>query len=307
MRALTAIAVLLLWTVAGAARGNADGDVTPLVDAAWVKAHVGQPDTVFLDIRNKLGGDSEASYREGHIPGAVYSDYLSAGWRSTVDGVPGQLPPVESLESLIGDLGIGNDSHVAIVASGVSALDMGSATRVYWTFKVLGHDKVSILDGGYRAYAAEAGNAVETGWNAPSPRTFKAAFRPELVADYRDVQAALGSQTALLDMRPPAQYSGEQAHPAAKRPGTIPGAVNVPESQVTVDGGRFVSADGLRALLEKVGVKTDGEAISFCNTGHWATLGWFAESEILGNKKAKVYDGSMVDWSAREELPIQSN
>lgn len=305
MRALTAIAVLVLWTITGVARGEAASDVTPLVDVAWVKAHIGHSGAVFLDIRNKLDGGSGAMYRQGHIPGAIYSDYLSAGWRTTVDGVPGQLPPIDSLEKLIGNLGIGNDSHVAIIAAGVSALDMGSATRVYWTFKVLGHDKVSILDGGYRAYTADAGNLVETGWIQPSPREFSAAFRPEMVADYRDVQAAIGSQTALMDMRPPAQYRGEKAHPAAKRPGTIPGAVNLPESQVTVDGGRFVSAGGLRDLLESAGVETGGEAIAFCNTGHWASLGWFAESEILGNKKVRLYDGSMVDWSAREELPVE--
>ncbi len=305
MRALTAIAVLVLWTVAGVSRGEAANDVTPLVDAAWVKAHTGQPDVVFLDIRNKLDGASEKTYRQGHIPGAVYSDYLSAGWRTKMDGVPGQLPTVGSLEGLIGNLGIGNDSHVVIIAAGVSALDMGSATRIYWTFKVLGHDKVSILNGGYRAYTADAGNPVETGWNEPSPRIFSAAFRPEMVADYRDVQAAARSQTALIDMRPPEQYRGEKAHEAAKRPGTIPGAVNVPESQVTVDGGRFVSADQVRALLKNAGVDAGGEAIAFCNTGHWATLGWFAESEILGNKNVRVYDGSMVDWSAREDLPVE--
>ncbi|MHA1599264.1 MAG: sulfurtransferase, partial [Alphaproteobacteria bacterium] len=287
MRVLTAIVVLLLWTVASVARAEAASDVTPLVDVAWVKAHTGQSGTVFLDIRNKLDGGSEKTYRQGHIPGAVYSDYLSAGWRSKVDGVVGQLPSVDSLEGLIGNLGIGNDNHVVVIAAGVSALDMGSATRIYWTFKVLGHDKVSILDGGYRAYTAATGNSVETGWNEPSPRTFTAAFRPEMVADYRDVQAAAGSQTALIDMRPPAQYRGEKAHPAAKRPGTIPGAVNVPESQITVDGGRFVSADGLRDLLKSAGVDTGGDAIAFCNTGHWASLGWFAESEILGNKKVR--------------------
>ncbi len=305
MRTLTAIAVLVLWTVTGVARADAASGVTPLVDVAWVKANAGRADVAILDIRNKLDGGSEKTYRQGHIPGAVYSDYLKAGWRSKVDGVPGQLPAVGSLEGLVGNLGIGNDSHVVIIAAGVSALDMGSATRIYWTFKVLGHDKVSILDGGYRAYTADAGNPVETGWNEPSPQIFSASFRPEMVADYRDVQAAVGSRTALIDMRPPAQYRGEKAHKAAKRPGTIPGAVNVPESQVTVDGGKFVSADGLRDLLKTAGVDAEGESIAFCNTGHWATLGWFAESEILGNKKVRVYDGSMVDWSAREDLPVE--
>lgn len=299
------IAAALFAAAAASAWAGAALAVPPLVDVAWVKEHGARPQVVILDVRNALGQASEQDYLKGHIPGAVYSDYLSAGWRATVDGVPGQLPPADSLERLIGGLGIDNDSHVVIVAGGRSALDMGSATRVYWTFKVLGHDKVSILDGGWRAYAADPANPVETGAHRPAPRTFTARLRPELIADYRDVLAARERQVALLDMRPPEQYRGERAHPAAPRPGTIPGAVNVPESALTTNGGYFVGAARVKELLRGVGVGPDDEAISFCNTGHWASLGWFAESEILGNKAAKLYDGSMVDWSNRAELPVE--
>ena len=302
-RFLARLALIVLVATAG--RAALAGEVTPLVDAAWLKANAGSPGVVVLDVRNKLGGGSEADYRQGHVPGAVYSDYLRAGWRATVDGVPGQLPPVGDLERLIGGLGIGNDDHVVVVTGGASALDMGSATRVYWTFKVLGHDKVSVLDGGWRAYAADPANPVETGANTPAPKTFVAQFRPELIADHADVMAADRTKVALLDLRPPVQYRGEKAHPAAARPGTIPDAVNVPESQVTTDGGRFVSAEQLGELLDAAGVSEDDEVISFCNTGHWASLGWFVRSEILGKDNVTLYDGSMVDWTARSELPVQ--
>ena len=278
---------------------------TPLVGDAWLNSNAGAPNLIVLDIRNKLGKGSKEAYLAGHIPGAVYSDYLSDGWRTKVDGVVGQLPPVQSLEALIGGLGISNDSHVVVVAGGVSALDMGSATRVYWTFKVLGHDAVSILDGGHKAYAADPANRLETGWNQPAPAIFEARFRPELIADSTVVQAALEDGTALVDLRPPEQYRGEKMHKAAKRRGTIPGAVNVPESEVTVDGGRFRDAAGLAELFRAVGLGGEEDAISFCNTGHWASLGWFAKSELLGQKNVRLYDGSMVDWSARTELPIE--
>src|SRR3546814_20665698 len=99
-----------------------------------------------------------------------------------MDGVPAQLPRQETLEALIGELGIANDSHVVVVSAGTDALDISSAARVYWTFKVIGHDRVSILDGGYRAYAADPANPVETGWVDPVPEIFAAAFRPGLVA-----------------------------------------------------------------------------------------------------------------------------
>jgi thiosulfate/3-mercaptopyruvate sulfurtransferase len=278
--------------------------VTPLVDAAWVKRNAGQPGVVVLDIRNGGTKNSAQSYRAGHIPGAVNSGYGSAGWRTTRDGVPGMLPPPEALEKLIGGLGIDNDTHVVIVAAGTSAGDMGTATRVYWTFKVLGHDRVSILDGGYRAYVADPSDPVETGSVQPMPKTFKANLRPEMIADYRDVLAAQKKGEALLDMRSPAQYLGKAKSGAAKRAGTIPTAVNVPGTEITGKDGRFVSAQRVGELLKAVGVGNDEDAIAFCNTGHWASLGWFAKSEILGQKNVKLYDGSMADWSARPELPV---
>ncbi len=277
----------------------------PLVDSAWVRANGAKPEVAILDVRNKLGGGSRAVFLQGHIPGAVHSDYLSGGWRVKMDGVPGQLPPVADLERLIGGLGIDNDSHVVIVSGGTSALDTGSATRVYWTFKVLGHDRVSILNGGYRAYAAEAANPVETGPAPREPKRFTAHFRLEMIVDAGDVQAAREAGEALIDMRPPPQYRGEKKHGLAKRAGTIPGALNVPESEITAGDGRFVSASRVGELLAQAGVSEADNAIAFCNTGHWASLGWFARSEILGQKNVKLYDGSIVEWSARDELPIE--
>lgn len=299
--------LLIALAIAVLAAGPATAaPAAPLVDSTWIRAEGAGAGVVILDVRNKLGGASRAAFLRGHIPGSVYSDYLSGGWRTKVDGVPGQLPPVADLERLIGGLGIDNGSHVVIVSGGTSALDVGSATRVYWTFKVLGHDRVSILDGGWRAYVADPTNPVETGAVAPPPKRFNAHFRPEMVADSRDVQAARQAGAALIDMRPPPQYRGEKKHSLAKRAGTVPGAVNVPESEITASDGRFVSAARIDALLAQVGVSAQDDAIAFCNTGHWASLGWFARSEILGQKNVTLYDGSMVDWTAQDELPVEN-
>ncbi len=299
MRSIAIIlTALLLWT------GTAAAAITPLVDVDWIKENGGRDDVVILDVRNKLDGGSKAAYAKGHIPGAIYSNYLTAGWRKSVDGIIAQLPPRADLEALIGGLGIGNEDQVVIVAGGTSALDMGSATRIYFTFKVLGHDKVSILNGGYRAYVADPANRIETGVNQRPPTIFEAGFRPEMLADRTQVAAALQAGTPLLDIRPPPQYRGEWKHPVAKRAGTIPGAVSFPEGRLTEDGGYFITAERVSALLLKAGLEPDGFMIAFCNTGHWASLGWFVNSEILGNKQVKLYDGSMVDWTADDQLPV---
>lgn len=281
---------------------------TPLVDVGWIKDHSCDANVRVLDVRSRIDGGSKATYLEGHIPCAVYSNYVSDGWRAKVDDVPGMLPPVEKLEALIGNLGVDNDTHVIIYPAGDKAADMGSATRIYWTFKVLGHDNVSILDGGWKAYVGnpkKPNNQVETGNNIPSPKTFVAKPRMDMVARKAEVAQLVGKNASLVDMRPSDQYVGVNKHGKAKRAGTIPGASSLPESWVTENGGgRFRSPETLARLYEVAAVPATGEQIYFCNSGHWASLGWFVSSELLGNKRARVYDGSMLEWSADTALPI---
>jgi thiosulfate/3-mercaptopyruvate sulfurtransferase len=299
---------LVLAGLAGAARA-----AEPLVDVAWVKANLGTPGVVFLDVRGPLGGASKAHYLQAHIPGAIYSDYLRDGWRiKDNNGTVGMLPPAERLEKLIGGLGIGNESHVVVVANGTSALAMGSATRIYWTFKVLGHDAVSLLDGGMAAYLRARGtdrkpvNPLQSGEVKRPPATFQAALRADLLASKKQVKRALGAGATLVDNRPNNQYLGVNKAGLAKRYGTLPGAKNLPENWVTVNGGgTFRDSATLEKLYAAAGVPTRGAQISFCNTGHWASLGWFVSHELLGNSEARLYDGSMVEWSADAAAPME--
>ncbi len=266
----------------------------PLVDAAWAASHTGRENVRFLDIRG--GGAGE--FRAGHIPGAVFSDYFRAGWRVTsADGTPGMLPPVADLERLIGGLGISNRSHVIIVARGLSAVEMASAARVYWTFKVLGHDAVSILDGGMTAYRALPAPPQESGPAMPEPRAFNASFRPELIASTEDVAESQVKGETLLDLRPESQYSGATGPRILPRTGTIRGARNLPLDRLTRDG-TFKTPAALAELFSGAEVAADGPVTCFCNTGHMAALGWFVAYELLGNKQARLYDGSMAAWSA---------
>ena len=294
-------ALLALGVLAG---GRAQA-TEPLVSPEWLAGHLNDGSVKVLDIRNRIDGGSAVVFAKGHIPGAVYSDYLSAGWRVAQDGVPGMLPPVADLERLIGGLGIGNGDHVVVVPAGVSALDYGSATRVYWTIKVLGHDAVSILDGGYAGWTADAARTVETGPSDPAAVAFKADFQPQLLASRSDVQDALADGTTLIDNRPQAQFLGAAKHGKAARYGTIPGAVNLPQGRFFNEAtGRFAGRDQLEALWHEGLVDQQKDQITFCNTGHWASLGWFASYALLGNRKARLYDGSMTEWSSDPALPM---
>ncbi|AOU97644.1 sulfurtransferase [Acidihalobacter yilgarnensis] len=297
-----------LLAMAGAAFGAQDTS-PPLVSPAWVAAHTCKPGIVVVDVRSPVGGGGDKfTYMSGHVPCAVYSNYAKAGWRIKEKDIPGMLPPVAQLDKLIGGLGIDNHTHVVIYSAGTNALDMGSATRVFWTFKVLGDKNVSIMDGGYKAYVAGK-YPIKRGMQTASAAQFSGHLDHNLLASESEVEQAMksGNKIQLVDNRPMSQYLGVTKPPMDKRAGTIPGAANLPQGWFTVnDGGEFRSIAQLKALYKQAGVGTQGEQINFCNTGHWASLGWFVSYELLHNKQAKVYDGSMAQWSSNPALPMET-
>lgn len=274
----------------------------PLVTVDWVKANLGKPGVVFLDTRPKT------DYLRGHVPGAVGTDYAKDGWREdNAQKTPDMFPEDPAkLAQHIGSLGIGNDSHVVVLPPGANSTDMGMGTRIYWTFKVLGHDAVSILDGGMAAYTKDKANPLETGQAEAKPKSFAVALRRDMLVSRDDMKKALDAGALLVDNRTEDQYAGINRHPRAKASGTIPGAKNLPQSWLTDNGGgSFRDKATLESLYRVAGVPTSGPQIAFCNTGHWASIGWFVSSELLGNKQTRLYDGSMVEWTADPALPVE--
>ncbi|HEC14211.1 MAG TPA: sulfurtransferase, partial [Rhodospirillales bacterium] len=127
----------------------------------------------------------------------------------------------------------------------------------------------------------------------------------ELLATTKDVENAIKTGTTLIDSRSNDQFLGITKSGSIKRAGTLPGAKNVPGVWLTVnDGGVFRDTESLRRLYKLAGVKTDGPTIMFCNTGHWASIGWFVNSELLGNKETKLYDGSLAEWTLDPKRPV---
>ena len=279
------------------------GAADPLVSVDWVKANLEKPGIVYIDFA------PPADYLRGHIPGAVNSNYAKDGWREerASDKVPDMLPvKLDGLGEMIGKLGIDNNTHVVLVPAGTSSTDMGVGTRVYWTFKVLGHDNVSLLDGGMAAWTKDKKNPLQTGAPRIEPKTFKIAVRKDMIVTMDDVKKAKAAGVLLVDNRPEDQYVGINRHPKATQSGTIEGAKNLPNGWLTVNGmGEFRDRSQLDQLYKVASVPTSGDQINFCNTGHWASVGWFVSSELLGNKKAKLYDGSMTEWTMLKGGPVE--
>lgn len=300
--AQTFAALLAFAAIAAATPAAAD----PLVSPVWLKAHLGEANLVVLDIRSAIDGSKPETFAQGHIPGAVHSDYDKAGWRVTRNDVPFMVPTVPELEKLIGDLGIDENSHVVVMPAGVSVLDFGSAARTYWTLKYTGVKNVSILDGGFAAWKA-AGYPVEKGPHAPSPTIFTARLDKSILIEAPEVDVLRQSGKAtLVDARPASFFRGKEKAPAAKAYGHIPGAQDI-------DSARFydTAANKLKpkAELEKIAatVPADKPAVAYCNTGHWAATDWFVLHELLGRTNARLYAGSMVDWTSNASRPVESS
>ncbi len=302
-RAISLALTPLLFLVTAATAASA---ATPLVDTAWLVGKLTSDKLVLIDLRNKIDGGSYDTYLEGHIPSAIHSDYLQDGWRVGRDDVVGLLPDAAQFEALARKLGVSGDSHVVLIPAGVNATDFGSSARAYWTFKVFGHENVSILDGGYAAWKAAYPGQIESGAPvAPAPGDFTASFQPQGYVTTEEVRQIVdaGKGATLLDGRTKDQFLGDAKHPKAATGGRIPGAELIfQEHAYNVADNRLKSA----AELEEIYGNLDPQLpiVSYCNTGHWAATNWFVLSEVLGHDDVKLYDGSMVEWTADSENPL---
>lgn len=293
--------LLTLWVLS--AWGMGPG---PLVDAEWVAEYGCRDDVRVLDIRSeKIDGESEKEYAQGHIPCAMHSDYVEAGWRAKAGGVPGMLPAEDRLERLIGGLGIDETTQVVIAPLGEDAKSVAAAARVYWTLKVLGHDRAAILDGGTRGYPKEGSRALVKGAVTAAPRVFDARLQSNMLVTRDEIPGAAERGVSLVDYRRADEYLGINRNAKTVQSGTLSGARNLPLEWLTVDnGGAMRSAEALRELMGLAEIDPQAPQIAFCNTGHNSSLGWFVTSELLGNRDVRLYDGSMAEWTRIDALPV---
>jgi thiosulfate/3-mercaptopyruvate sulfurtransferase len=195
----------------------------PLVSTDWLAERLESDDIVVLDASWHMPAaarDPAAEFLAAHIPGARFFDIDGVADHTT--DLPHMLPSPDAFAAAIGALGVGNDTTVvAYDCNGLIA-----SARLWWTLRVMGHDKVVVVDGGLTKWRAE-GRAVESGDASGPTRSFTPNFRPELVRDFEAVKASLGAPTlCLLDARPAGRFTGEVQEPrAGLRGGHMPSSL----------------------------------------------------------------------------------
>jgi thiosulfate/3-mercaptopyruvate sulfurtransferase len=195
---------------------------------------------------------------------------------------------------------------VIVIHGGSNHTEFGAAARVYWTLKVGGLTKLSVVDGGTRAWK-DAGGELATEARQVEPSDFTYVYDQRQIVTREELAQIIRSDDTprLLDARPAPFFKGEVKPATAARYGTLPGADSFDNAQFfAADGFRLKPRAELLALVQQTGTD-QGDTVSFCNTGHWAATNWFVISEIAGNRAARLYPASMVEWS-RSELPMEN-
>jgi thiosulfate/3-mercaptopyruvate sulfurtransferase len=272
----------------------------PLATTEWLAAHLGDAGVKLVDGSWYLPAeqrDPKAEYVEGHLPGAVYFDIDAIS--DTASPLSHMFPDASTFADAVGALDIADDDHVICYDGG----SMSAAGRVWWMFRAFGHEAVQVLDGGARKWRAE-GRAWTAEPVTPAPRTYRGSGPARGVRALEDVLGVIergGEQ--ILDARTAARFAGTAPEPrAGMRSGHMPGAYNLPYTDLLAADGTLLAADLLAAKFEASGIDLQHPVITSCGSGVSATV-LLLGLEVLG-RPGTLYDGSWSEWGGREDTPV---
>jgi thiosulfate/3-mercaptopyruvate sulfurtransferase len=267
-----------------------------LVSAQWAEDNLETPGVVFVEV-----DEDTSAYDGGHIPGAVKVD-----WKTDLqDPVRRDFVDREGFEKLLSAKGIGNDSQVVLYGGNNNWF----AAYAYWYFKLYGHDKVQLLDGGRKKWELDGRPLVKDEVSRPAT-DYKAQEQDLSLRAFRDEAVAAISTKNLVDVRSPDEFSGKLLAPAhlpqeqAQRAGHIPSAINVPWSKAANEDGTFRSDDELRQIYGEAGLDGSKATIAYCRIGERSSHTWFVLRELLGHTDVKNYDGSWTEYGSLVGVPV---
>jgi thiosulfate/3-mercaptopyruvate sulfurtransferase len=275
--------------------------MTPLVTTEWLAAELGKSDLRVIDatfVLPDMGRNAKAEFEAAHIPGAVFVDLDELA--DTSSSLPNMLPSPEKFASRMQALGLGDGSRIVVYDNS----PLRTATRMWWMLDVFGAHDVAVLDGGFQKWQAE-GRALESGKPVIRHRHFTVFEEPQLVRSMAQMTENLKTRAEqVVDARSTGRFAGSDPEPRPGiRPGHIPGARNLPFSNLFNPDGTWKQADALRAEFAAAGVDLDKRTIATCGSGITAASIAFGAA-LLGAPKVAIYDGSWAEWGASPTAPV---
>ncbi len=269
-----------------------------LVETDWVAEHLDDPKVRLVEV-----DVDTTAYEQGHIPGAV-------GWNWTSDlqdQLRRDILTKAQFEALMSRSGIAPEATVVLYGDNNNWF----AAYAFWLLKVYGHRDARLMNGGRAKWLAE-NRPMTTEVPRVTPTTYTARD-PDLSlrARWQEVLDRLSEPgVALVDVRSPAEFKGEILAPpglqeTAQRAGHIPGAANIPWSQVVAEDGTFRPVEALRTLYERQGVTPEKDVFVYCRIGERSSHSWFVLKYLLGYERVRNYDGSWTEWGSMVGMPIE--
>jgi thiosulfate/3-mercaptopyruvate sulfurtransferase len=274
---------------------------TGLVSADWLEAALGTPDLRVFDASFYLpteNADAKALFREAHIPGARFFDIDAVADQETT--LPHMLPTPGRFAACAGALGVSRRDRVVVY----DQKGIFSSARVWWMFRVFGHEQVAVLDGGLPGWREHARKLESGEPAAPVPAAYEVDYRATRLRGLGDMlENVRTGRDLVLDARPVGRFDGSAPEPRPGLPsGHIPGARSLPASELLQGGRHMLPAEFLRSRFAGVGVDGTRPVVTSCGTGVTAailTLGL----HLAGLPEGALYDGAWTEWAGRAETP----
>nr|WP_320142375.1 3-mercaptopyruvate sulfurtransferase [uncultured Cohaesibacter sp.] len=275
-----------------------------LVDTEWLEANLDNPDVVILDgswYLPQLQRDPKAEFARAHIPGAMFFDIDEIADLST--DLPHMLPSAELFSTELSKMGMSNGQTV-VVYDGVG---IGSAPRLWWTFRVMGVKDVYILDGGLPKWKAEKRPVTDV-TQTRAPGHFTAKLDHQAVRNFDDMLEAIKDDgVEIVDARSTERWRGIGPEPRPNlSSGRMPGSKNVPFQDLVDDNGQMKDVDFLKQRFVAAGVDLSKPIITSCGSGSTAAI-LFLALDTIGQKQLSLYDGSWTEWASREGSIIEKD
>ncbi|MBW4473186.1 MAG: sulfurtransferase [Stenomitos rutilans HA7619-LM2] len=273
---------------------------TPVVSAAWLFEHLNDPHVAIADCRFSLMQPAlgREQYQAGHIPGAVYLD-LNQDLSNPVGEHGGRhpLPDVAQLSKKLSAMGVDSTPEAQTLVVAYDDSRLAFASRLWWLLRYLGHDRVTVLDGGFAGWKA-VGYSVTQAVSAPKAGAFVPQLRSDLVVGIGDVKTRKASpEVMLVDSREAERYRGDH-EPIDPIAGHIPGAVNYPWQGVTDADGYVLPVETQRHRWHDL--EAAHELLVYCGSGVTACVNLLS-LELADIHTGKLYAGSWSDWCSYEE------
>ncbi|POF29300.1 3-mercaptopyruvate sulfurtransferase [Roseibium marinum] len=272
----------------------------PLVTTQWLADHLSSPDLAVINawMPPVTTPDAPPVYPEAHIPGAVFFDINEICDKGS--DLPHMLPAPHVFSSAMRKLGIGDGQTLVVYDD----FGLYSAARVWWTFRSLGVERVHVLDGGFPKWRSED-RPVEDTEPLRVPSHFTSRLDHGAVADIAHIRTVIANGSRqILDARPSARFAGTAPEPrAGLRGGHMPGALNLPFTELLEEDGTVRSAEGLKEAFAKAGIDPEKPVTTSCGSGVTAAILTLALT-ILGARDLSLYDGSWAEWGGREDTDV---